>query len=220
MFDLPHPWMGTLSLPPVLAQRRRRRVGLLGGSFNPAHQGHRHISLMALKLLGLDEIWWLVSPQNPLKPIDDMAPFADRLRHAIATARHPRIKVTGLETGLRTRFTVDTLASLHRRFSLTSFVWLMGADNLAQIHRWAGWNRIFEHTAVAVLARPAYSLRSLAGRAAHRYRVDRCAAAQSRRLVTRKPPAWIFLPIRLMPVSATQLRASGLGLNSPVPSDL
>lgn len=215
MFDLPHPWMGTLSLPPALAQQRRRRVGLLGGSFNPAHDGHRHISVMALKLLGLDEIWWLVSPQNPLKPADDMAPFAERLRHAIGHARHPRIKVTGLETGLGTRYTVDTLAALHRRFPQTRFVWLMGADNLAQIDRWAGWTRIFDHTAIAVLARPAYSLRSLAGRAAHRYRTRRLPAARSRQLVGTAPPAWIFLPIRLMPVSATQLRAAGRGLTSP-----
>lgn len=199
----------------MLAQRRQRRVGLLGGSFNPAHDGHSHISVMALKLLGLDEVWWLVSPQNPLKPADDMAPFAERLRHATGHARHPRIKVSGLETGLGTRYTVDTLTALHRRFPRTRFVWLMGADNLAQIDRWAGWTRIFEHTAVAVLARPAYSLRSLAGRAAHRYARRRLNAAQSRHLVDAAPPAWIFLPIRLMPVSATQLRAAGRGLPSP-----
>lgn len=220
MLDLPHPWMGTLSLPPVLTQRRRRTVGLLGGSFNPAHEGHRHISLMALKRLGLDEIWWLVSPQNPLKPADDMAPFAERLRHAIATARHPRIKVTGLETGLGTRYTIDTLTALHQRFSQTRFVWLMGADNLAQIDRWAGWNRIFDRTAVAVLARPAYSLRALAGRAAHRYLARRLPATSARQLARHAAPAWVFLPIRLMPVSATQLRAAGHGLASPSPPHL
>jgi nicotinate-nucleotide adenylyltransferase len=215
MFDLPHPWMGTLCLPPVLAQARRRTVGLLGGSFNPAHEGHRHVSVMALKRLGLDQIWWLVSPQNPLKPADGMAPFGERLRHAIGKARHPRIKVTGLETGLGTRFTVDTLNVLHKRFPLTRFVWLMGADNLAQIDRWAGWNRIFDHTAIAVLARPAYSLRALAGRASHRYRTRRLSVEQSRALAFTAAPAWIFLPIRLMPVSATQLRAAGRGLASP-----
>ena len=102
--------MGSLRLPPTLAQRRRRTVGLLGG-------------------------WWLVSPQNPLKSADGMAPFGKRLQHAIDTAHHPRIKVTGIETGLGTRYTVDTLAALRKRFPLTRFVWLMGADNLAQIHR-------------------------------------------------------------------------------------
>lgn len=197
-----------------MAQRRKRHVGLLGGSFNPAHEGHRHISLMALKLLDLDEIWWLVSPQNPLKPAAGMAPFGERLDHAIKVADHPRIKVSGLETGLGTRFTADTLAALHRRFRRARFVWLMGADNLAQIHRWAGWNRIFERTAVAVLARPAYSLWSLAGPAAHRYAGYRRPAARARGLAATATPAWTFLPIRLMPVSATQLRADGRGLPS------
>ncbi len=175
---------------------------------------------MALKLLDLDEIWWLVSPQNPLKPAAGMAPFAERLRYAITVAHHPRIKVSGLETGLGTRFTADTLTALHRRFSQARFVWLMGADNLAQIHRWAGWNRIFERTAIAVLARPAYSLWSLAGPAAHRYARSRRPARRSRGLATAEPPAWTFLPIRLMPVSATQLRADGLGLPSHKPASL
>ena len=212
--------MGSLRLLPTLAQRRRRTVGLLGGSFNPAHDGHRHISLMALKLLGLNEVWWLVSPQNPLKSADGMAPFGKRLHHAIDTAHHPRIKVTGIETGLGTRYTVDTLAALRKRFPLTRFVWLMGADNLAQIHRWAGWQQIFDHTNVAVLARPTYSVRALAGPAAHRYQARRLPAARCRGLVETCPPAWTFLPIRLMPVSATQLRAAGRGLASPSPTHL
>ena len=170
---------------------------------------------MALKLLGLDEVWWLVSPQNPLKSTDGMAPFVERLDHAIGKAHHPRIKVTGIETGLGTRYTVDTLAALRKRFPLTRFVWLMGADNLAQIHHWAGWRRIFDHTAVAVLARPSYSVRAMASPAAHRFRAQRLPAARSRALAGSRAPAWTFLPIRLMPVSATQLRAAGRGLTSP-----
>ena len=104
------------------------RVGLLGGSFNPAHEGHRHISLLALKYLQLDELWWLVSPQNPLKPTKDMAPFAERLASARIMARHPRIRVTDMEAQLHTRYTADTLHSLRLRFPHTRFVWIMGAD--------------------------------------------------------------------------------------------
>jgi len=207
--------MGNLDLPPVLAQRRHRRIGLLGGSFNPAHEGHRHISLMALKMLNLQEIWWLVSPQNPLKSEVDMAPLGERLERAKAVSHHPRIKVTALETGLGSRYTADSLAALHRRFPTTRFVWLMGADNLSQIHRWSHWTRIFDHTPVAVLDRPAYSTQSLASRAAHRYRRHRYAATNARQLAAASTPAWIFLPIRLVPLSATQLRANGLGLSSP-----
>lgn len=204
--------MGNLSLPPLLALRRGGRIGLLGGSFNPAHLGHRHISLMALKMLNLQEIWWLVSPQNPLKSAADMAPLKDRLDHAVRVADHPRIKVTALESLLGSRFTADSLTALHRRFPVTRFVWLMGADNLAQIHRWAHWNRIFKRTAVAVLDRPAYSAHSLASPAAHRYRRQRYMAATARQLVSAPTPAWTFLPIRLVPLSATQLRANGFGL--------
>ena len=128
-----------LDLSPSLGDRRRRRIGLLGGSFNPAHRGHRHISLLALKLLALDEIWWLVSPQNPLKPALGMAPFAARLAAARCVANHPRIKITDLEARLGSRFTAHTLAALRRRFPQTRFVWMMGADNLRQIPHWESW---------------------------------------------------------------------------------
>ncbi len=121
----------------------RRRVGLLGGSFNPAHAGHRHISLEALKRLDLDEVWWLVAPQNPLKPARGMAPFKTRLGAAAKLADDRRIKVLDLEAQLGTHYTVDTLAALQRRFPRTRFVWLMGADNLAQIRHWRRWTEIF-----------------------------------------------------------------------------
>lgn len=133
------------------------RVGLLGGSFNPAHDGHRYISRLALKLLGLDEVWWLVSPQNPLKPAAGMASLGDRLARAQAVADHPRIRVTDLERLLGTRYTADTLAALHRCFPRTRFVWLMGADNLLQVPRWQRWTEIFETTPVA-LRRPHVSI--------------------------------------------------------------
>lgn len=196
----------TTSPPNPFGDRRRIRVGLLGGSFNPAHEGHRHIALTALKRLGLDEVWLLVSPQNPLKPQAGMAPLADRLASAgTVTAGHPRLRATAIETELGTRFTADTLAVLKVRFPHMRFVWLMGADNLAQIARWNRWTRIFDAVPVAVLARSPYSQRALAAKAARRmapFRVDRPI-----RLADRTPPAWIFLHTRLHPASASAIRA-------------
>lgn len=183
-------------------------VGLLGGSFNPAHDGHRHISLHALQALGLDRVWWLVSPQNPLKPTRGMAPLAERLREARAVARHPRITVTCVEGDLGTRFTADTLAELVRRYPRTRFVWLMGADNLGQIPRWKRWERIFLTVPVAVFARPAYSLGALGGKAARRFARRKVGAGEFRGLAGRKPPAWTFLRNPLHPASATAIRAA------------
>ncbi|MBM3560472.1 MAG: nicotinate-nicotinamide nucleotide adenylyltransferase, partial [Alphaproteobacteria bacterium] len=135
---------------------RGLRVGLLGGSFNPAHDGHRYVSTEALRRLGLDEVWWLVSPQNPLKPAAGMAPLAERLAGARAVARHPRIRITALEARLGTTWTIDTIVALGRRFPGTRFVWLMGADNLVQIPRWRDWSSIFNRIAIAVIARAPY----------------------------------------------------------------
>jgi nicotinate-nucleotide adenylyltransferase len=198
--------MSDLLLPALVADRRKRRIGLLGGSFNPAHEGHRHISLMALHRLDLDEVWWLVSPQNPLKSSNGMAPLEARLDSARSAARHPRIKVGALESRLGTRYTADTLAALHKRFPCCRFVWLMGADNLAQIRHWEHWNSIFETTAIAVFARPAYDLRALGSLAAHRYAKFRRAPHQARDLALAKTPAWAFFPTRLNPQSATAIR--------------
>ncbi len=196
----PHRWAGP--------QHAGLSVGLLGGSFNPAHDGHRHISLYALNTLGLDRVWWLVSPQNPLKPARGMAPLARRLAEARAVARHPRIAVTCLERELGTRYTADTLVSLVRRFPRTRFVWLMGADNLGQIPRWKRWERIFRTVPVAVFARPAYSLRALGGKAARRFARRRVGVGDIRGLAGRKPPAWAFLRNPLHPASATAIRAA------------
>jgi nicotinate-nucleotide adenylyltransferase len=186
---------------------RSRTVGLLGGSFNPAHAGHRHISELALKRLKLDEIWWLVSPQNPLKPVAGMAAFAERLAGARAIARHPRIRVTGIEADLKTTYTAETLRRLARRFPQVRFVWLMGADNLAQIHQWKDWTQIFSTVAVAVLARPSYCLRALASLAAHRFSMNRVSESASGAVRRRRPPAWVFLVGPLNPLSATAIRA-------------
>lgn len=186
---------------------RKRRVGLLGGSFNPAHGGHLHISREALKRLALDEVWWLVSPQNPLKPRAGMAPLDERLESARAVARDPRIKVTDIERRLGTVYTADTLAALRRRFPRLRFVWLMGADNLLQISRWERWENIFRLVPIAVFARPSYSLRSLSGPAARRYARWRLPLRDARRLAETDPPAWVFLPVRLDPRSATDIRS-------------
>ena len=138
------------------------RVGLLGGSFNPAHGGHRRISLFALRALGLDEVWWLVSPGNPLKPAIGMAPPAARLASAAAMARRAPIRVTAIERSLGTRYTVDTLRALRKRYPKVEFVWLMGADNLAQFHRWRSWRGIARTMPIAVIARPGYDGAALA----------------------------------------------------------
>ncbi|MCK6450695.1 MAG: nicotinate-nucleotide adenylyltransferase [Alphaproteobacteria bacterium] len=184
-----------------------RRVGLLGGSFNPAHEGHRDISLAALGRLGLDQIWWLVSPQNPLKPVAGMATFAERLGGAACVAHHPRIRATDIEAALGTRYTADTLRRLTRAFPRTRFVWLMGADNLAQIAQWAEWKEIFHTVSIAVFARPTYCFGALAGRAARRFARRRLPAAAAGLLARNAPPAWVFLFTRLNPISASAIRA-------------
>lgn len=136
--------------------RKGFAVGLLGGSFNPAHGGHRRMSLAAMDRLQLDELWWLVSPQNPLKPVAGMAPLEARLASARAVARHPRIRVSAIEAELGTQLTVDTVQALRRRYPQVRFLWLMGADNLLQFHRWADWRTIARTVPIVVLARPLY----------------------------------------------------------------
>ncbi len=184
------------------------RVGLLGGSFNPAHRGHAHVARRALTLLGLDQVWLLVSPGNPLKPQRGMARFADRLASARAIADGRRVLATGIEAALGTRYTVDTLRALRRRFPLVRFVWLMGADNLAQLPRWRRWLDIARAMPIAVLPRPSYNHRALAGRAAARLRRVRAPAAAATTFADRHTPAWIFLPVAQDAASATAIRAA------------
>lgn len=183
-----------------------RKIGILGGSFNPAHAGHRGISLHALKQLGLDEVWWLVSPQNPLKSPKNMAALAERMRAARAVARHPKITVTDLETQLGTRYTVDTLRALKRRFPKTHFVWLMGADNLEQIPAWHKGLDIFTLVPVAVLRRPAYAAGRRAGMAAQRFDRAWLPSRRARKLAMLDAPAWMLLDNRHNPLSATEIR--------------
>ena len=182
------------------------RIGLLGGSFNPAHDAHRAVSLFALKRLKLDRVWWLVSPGNPLKDVSELPDLATRISAAQKIAGDPRIVVTGIEADLRTRYTVDTLVKLRRRFPRARFVWLMGADNLSQFSRWRDWQTIANLLPMAVIDRPSDSLRANASTAARRlarYRLDDSKAQQ---LADCKAPAWMFLRGLKLPVSSTQLR--------------
>jgi nicotinate-nucleotide adenylyltransferase len=184
---------------------RNMRIGLLGGSFNPAHEAHREISLTALKRLGLDRVWWLVTPGNPLKDPSKLASLESRVEAARKMARHPRIEVTGFAGG--SAYTIDLLTELKRRFPGVNFVWLMGADNLAQFHRWRAWEEIFAAMPLAVLDRPGLRLKARASKAAQRfalYQVDESDAGGLARL---DPPAWTVLCHRLSGLSSTELRA-------------
>ena len=188
-------------LPP-----RGARIGLLGGSFNPAHDGHLQLSLEALKRLALDEVWWLVSPQNPLKSEAGMATLAERLAGARAVARHPRIRPCDLESRLGTRYTADSLEAIVRRFPGVRFVWLMGADNLLQISSWQRWPQIINAMPVAVFDRPFYSVRASAAKAALRFARARVSERSAGRLASMPPPAWVFLRQPLNSRSATEIR--------------
>ncbi len=182
------------------------RIGLLGGSFNPAHEGHLHISHRALDELALDGVWWLVSPQNPLKPADCMAAFEDRMASARNLADDPRILASDLEQALDTRYTADTLAALIKRYPRVAFVWIMGADNLAQIDQWKDWTAIFDALPIAVFDRPTYSDAALTCPAAARFASFRMDARRARDLAGQTPPAWVFVQGNLHDASATEIR--------------
>lgn len=185
-----------------------RRIGLLGGSFNPAHAGHRHISLQALRRLGLDEVWWLVSPQNPLKATTGMAPLAVRLAAARGAARHPRIRVTGIEAELGTRYAVDTVAALRRRHPDAAFIWLMGADIMPELHRWHRWRRFARSLPIAVLARPRYMGDAAMAPAMAWLRRWRRPVGTAPDWTRWPLPAFIVLDIRRSALSATAVRAA------------
>jgi nicotinate-nucleotide adenylyltransferase len=190
---------------PLPLRHRGLRIGLLGGSFNPAHAGHLHISLEALKRLELDEIWWLVSPQNPLKHASDLADYAIRLASAQAMANHPRIRVLDVEARQGLYYTIDTIRFLTAHYR-HRFVWLMGADNLAGFHRWRQWRTIAEKLPIAVLDRAPYGLRALHGRFATRLKASRLRAADAALLPDAAAPRWVYLTIPRHPLSASFLR--------------
>jgi nicotinate-nucleotide adenylyltransferase len=181
-------------------------TGLLGGSFNPAHGAHRAISLAALGALGLDEVWWLVSPGNPLKPRAGMAPLAARVQSARARARRAPIRVSAIERELGTRFTIDTLRALKRRYPKRRFVWLMGADNLAQLHLWRDWRGLAREMPIAVVARPGYDAKALASPAMAWLRRYRLPAACLKNRQEWSAPALIELRFDPDPRSATAMR--------------
>jgi nicotinate-nucleotide adenylyltransferase len=182
------------------------RIGLYGGSFNPPHAGHLHVGLLALKRLRLDRIWWLVTPGNPLKELGGLPPLAERMAAAQALARHPRLAVTGFEAEIGARYTLDSLEYLAGRAPGVRFVWIMGADNLAQFDRWRGWRRIAQLMPFAVIDRPGWTLRAAQSRAAlalARFRIDETDAPV---LADRTPPAWVFLHGPRSTLSSTVLR--------------
>ncbi len=186
--------------------RHGTRIGLLGGSFNPAHEGHCHISRTALDRLALDQVWWVVSPQNPLKSTDITADFEQRLAYAKTLVRDRRIEVTDVERRLGTQYTIDTLRALKRAAPHINFVWLMGADNFIQLPQWREWTNIMSLVPVAVIARPGYHLRAGLGQAACRYRVNRLKSEDAAFLANMPPPAWTLIVAKLHPLSSTKLR--------------
>lgn len=184
-------------------------IGLLGGSFDPPHAGHVHISTEALKRLRLDRLWWLVTPGNPLKP-DAPADLSRRMAAARALVRDRRITVTDVEAHLCTRYTADTLARLLRLYPQVRFVWIMGADNLAGFHRWESWDGIMRRVPVAVMPRPGRQVRAGLSPAAARFAAARRPAASAAGLARAKPPAWCLLEGPTMRLSSTELRAAGV----------
>jgi len=186
-------------------------TGLLGGSFNPAHYSHRHISLFALHALGLQEVWWLVSPGNPLKPDEGMAPLSARLASANAMARRAPIRPTAIEARLGTRYTADTLRRLVRRFPERRFIWIMGADNLAQFDRWHDWRAIARSVTIAVVARPGYDTAARASRAMGWLRRFVRPATHRKDWTRWRPPALVLLHFYPDRGSATRLRAKDPG---------
>jgi len=204
--------------PALPAHGPGQRIGLLGGSFNPPHAGHRLLSEIAIRRLRLDWVWWLVTPGNPLKDRADLEPLAARIARARAVARHPRIRVTAIEADVGISRTRDTLRFLTRRCPAVRFVWLMGADNMAGFHRWHAWRDIAATVPIAVIDRPGYTLSGMAGPAAaalSRHRFDEADAAC---LADAPPPAWVFLHGPRSPLSSTILRTGAGGSDRSGPN--
>lgn len=185
-----------------------QKIGLLGGSFDPPHAGHAHITRMALRRFGLDRVWWLVSPGNPLKP-HGPAPLAERIATARQIMDDPRVTVTGIEARLRTRMTADTIAMLQKNYPAVRFVWLMGADNLAQFDQWDRWQDIALRVPIGVIARPGWRMAARFSRAARIMRAARLPDERARLLALAKPPAWAMIDVPLNALSSTAIRDAG-----------
>lgn len=183
-------------------------IGLLGGSFDPAHEGHAHITREALKRFGLNRVWWLLSPGNPLKERGP-APMQARMERALSVIDDPRVEITDIEAQLGTRYTAETLSALGQTYPGVRFVWLMGADNLAQFHLWQDWQQIMQTVPVGVLARPGQRISARMSRAARLYAPYRIAGRNSQLLAHAAAPAWCFVNVPMVDVSSTALRAAG-----------
>lgn len=185
------------------------RIGLFGGSFNPAHGGHRHVSISALNILKLDAVVWLVSPQNPLKAPDDMAEYKRRFDSAASQAQHPRMSVSNFEMRVESRYTFDTISALRRRYPRARFVWLMGADSFLSFHRWKDWRGIMSAMPVAILPRPGSSLAASKSRAGRQMSRAMAPPSRAAALASAKPPAWTVLTAELDKRSSTAIRRRG-----------
>ena len=186
---------------------KTKSVGLLGGSFDPAHAGHVKITKAALVYFGLDEIWWLVSPGNPLKKTSHLS-FNSRLESATHLMQHPRVRVSDIEKRIGTNYTVDTLSKLTHSFPKMQFVWLMGADNFVQFDQWRQWERIMYTVPIGILARPGNRLAPLTARSARKFRLHRVATKQSRRLAKAETPSWCYINLPMSNLSSSAIRIS------------
>lgn len=184
---------------------RGMKIGLLGGSFDPAHTGHLHVAETALALLGLDFVWWLVSPQNPLKK--SSSPIDERLKSAKNVARGAKMVVTDIENHLKTQFTIDTLKALKARYNGVRFVWLMGGDNLAGFEHWRGWHEIMREVPVCVVSRPTAGPKARLGRMARQFAAQRINPNNAKCLAGDRPPSWVYVPARFNKLSSTMLRS-------------
>ena len=201
--------------------RPGERIGLLGGSFDPPHEGHVHITREGLKRFGLDRVWWLVSPGNPLKS-NGPAPLERRLEAARALMQHPRVEVTDLEAQFGTRYTARTLRALQAHYPGVQFTWLMGADNLVQFHRWQEWRWILDHVTIGVLSRPGERMAARNSRTARIARTARIRDAESHRLAGSAAPAWCFVDMPMVARSSSEIRAQGewgQGQRAPEPGE-
>ncbi|WP_289041257.1 nicotinate-nucleotide adenylyltransferase [uncultured Aliiroseovarius sp.] len=188
--------------------RPGQAIGLLGGSFDPAHQGHAHITREGLRRFGLDRVWWLVTPGNPLKA-NGPAPIADRMARAREVMQHPRVCITDIERRTGTRFTAETLQALQFLYPGVRFVWLMGADNLADFHRWERWEWIMENVPVGVIARPGDRVAARMSPAAKKYQDARLPGWKARLLPFATAPAWSLINVPMVDISSSQIRARG-----------
>lgn len=202
---IPQQSFGSLRVHPPLCLPGQR-IGVMGGTFNPPHDGHRIAAEAAVKRLGLDQLWWLITPGNPLKSPDGLSGLESRMKLVEVFAHGPSMKITGFERELGTRYTAGTLSFLRHRLPAVRFIWVMGADNLASFHRWQHWRDIAQTMPIAVVDRPGWRHAALASPAAQwlkRYRLPESEAAS---LADHQPPAWMLLTIRLSGLSSTALR--------------